>query len=60
VQFIVVTQNIDTDESNPMAQFLLHIMAASPELERELIRERVTADPIYVPCPTVGMARGVV
>jgi DNA invertase Pin-like site-specific DNA recombinase len=24
VRFIAVTQNIDTDESNPMARFLLH------------------------------------
>jgi DNA invertase Pin-like site-specific DNA recombinase len=43
VRFIAVTQNLDTDESNPMARFLLHIMAAFAELERELIRERVTA-----------------
>ena len=28
VRFIAVTQNIDTDESNPMARFLLHIMTA--------------------------------
>jgi DNA invertase Pin-like site-specific DNA recombinase len=38
-----VTQNIDTNESNPMARFLLHIMAAFAELEREMIRERVVA-----------------
>jgi DNA invertase Pin-like site-specific DNA recombinase len=38
-----MTQNIDTDESNPMARFLLHIMAAFAELEREIIRERVVA-----------------
>jgi DNA invertase Pin-like site-specific DNA recombinase len=43
VRFIAVTQNIDTDDSNPMARFLLHILAAFAELERELIRERVTA-----------------
>jgi putative DNA-invertase from lambdoid prophage Rac len=43
IRFIAVTQNIDTDESNPMARFLLHIMAAFAELEREIIRERVTA-----------------
>jgi putative DNA-invertase from lambdoid prophage Rac len=43
VRFIAVTQNLDTDESNPMARFLLHIMAAFAELERELIRERVVA-----------------
>ena len=43
VRFIAITQNIDTDDSNPMTRFLLHILAAFAELERELIRERVTA-----------------
>jgi DNA invertase Pin-like site-specific DNA recombinase len=43
VRFIAITQNIDTDDSNPMARFLLHILAAFAELERQLIRERVTA-----------------
>ena len=43
LRFIAVTQNLDTDESNPMARFMLHIMAAFAELERELICERVTA-----------------
>jgi DNA invertase Pin-like site-specific DNA recombinase len=43
VRFLAVTQNIDTHESNPMARFLLHIMAAFAELEREIIRERVLA-----------------
>jgi putative DNA-invertase from lambdoid prophage Rac len=43
VRFIAMTQNIDTDEGNPMARFLLHIMAAFAELEREIIRERVVA-----------------
>src|SRR5215204_672922 len=43
VRFIAITQNTDTDDSNPMAQFLLHILAAFAKLERELIRERVTA-----------------
>jgi DNA invertase Pin-like site-specific DNA recombinase len=43
VRFIAATQNLDTDESNPMSRFLLHIMAAFAELEREIIRERVTA-----------------
>ena len=43
VRFIAMTQNIDTDDSNPMSRFLLHILAAFAELERELIRERVTA-----------------
>ena len=41
VRWIAVTQHLDTDESNPMARFLLHIMAAFAELEREMIRERV-------------------
>jgi DNA invertase Pin-like site-specific DNA recombinase len=43
IRFVAVTQNIDTDESNPTSRFLLHIMAAFSELERELIRERVVA-----------------
>jgi putative DNA-invertase from lambdoid prophage Rac len=41
VRWIATTQNLDTDEANPMARFLLQIMAAVAELEREMIRERV-------------------
>ena len=41
IRFLAITQNIDTDESNPMSRFLLHIFAAFAELEREMIRERV-------------------
>lgn len=43
VRFLAVTQNIDTDESNPMSRFMLHILAAFAELEREMIRERVSS-----------------
>ena len=43
VRFLAVTQNLDTDQSNPMSRFLLHILAAFAELEREMIRERVIA-----------------
>jgi DNA invertase Pin-like site-specific DNA recombinase len=43
VRFIAVTQNIDTDESNPMSRFMLHIFGAFAELEREMIRERTVA-----------------
>jgi len=43
VRFLAVTQNLDTDETNPMSRFLLHILAAFSELEREMIRERVRA-----------------
>lgn len=43
VRFLAVTQNIDTDETNPTSRFFLHIMAAFAELEREMIRERVRA-----------------
>jgi DNA invertase Pin-like site-specific DNA recombinase len=43
IRFLAVTQNIDTDENNPMSRFLLHIFAAFGELEREMIRERVTS-----------------
>ena len=43
VRFLAVTQNLDTDESNPLSRFRLHILAAFAELEREMIRERVRA-----------------
>jgi putative DNA-invertase from lambdoid prophage Rac len=43
VRFLAVTQNLDTDESNPMSRFMLHILAAFAELEREIIRERVSS-----------------
>jgi putative DNA-invertase from lambdoid prophage Rac len=43
VRFIAITQNIDTDESNPMSRFMLQILMAFSEMEREMIRERVTA-----------------
>jgi DNA invertase Pin-like site-specific DNA recombinase len=33
----------DTDESNPASRFLLHILMAAAEFERELIRERSLA-----------------
>jgi DNA invertase Pin-like site-specific DNA recombinase len=46
VRFIVTSQNIDTDESNPAARFLLHILMAAAEFERELIRERAAAGQI--------------
>jgi putative DNA-invertase from lambdoid prophage Rac len=57
VRFIAITQNIDTDDTNPMARFLLHILAAFAEIERELIRERVT--PVYV-LPKRGVSRSAV
>jgi DNA invertase Pin-like site-specific DNA recombinase len=40
IRFIATSQNIDTDESNPAARFLLHVIMAAAEFERELIRER--------------------
>jgi len=40
---IAVTQNIDTDESNPMARLLMHLMGAFSEFEREMIRDRIVA-----------------
>ena len=43
VRFLAVSQNIDTDESNPTSRLMLHILAAVAELEREMIRERVCA-----------------
>src|SRR5581483_7664098 len=43
VRFLAVSQSTDTDESNPTARLLLHILASVAEFERELIRERVRA-----------------
>ena len=43
VRFLAVSQSIDTDESNPTARLLLHILASVAEFERELIRERTLA-----------------
>ena len=36
VRFLAVSQNIDTDESNPTSRLMLHILAAVAEFEREL------------------------
>src|SRR5579863_3467050 len=43
IRWIAVTQNLDTDESNPMSRLMLTIMAAFAEFEREMIKERVKA-----------------
>jgi putative DNA-invertase from lambdoid prophage Rac len=43
VRFLAITQGIDTDESNPAAKFLLQVLGAAAEFERELIRERALA-----------------
>ena len=43
VRFIATSQGLDTDESNPASKLLMHILAAVAQIERELIRERVSA-----------------
>jgi len=43
VRFIATTQGIDTDTANPVSRFLISILSAAAELERELIGERVRA-----------------
>jgi DNA invertase Pin-like site-specific DNA recombinase len=40
VRFIAVTQGLDTDQSNPTATLLLHILSAVAEFERQIIKER--------------------
>jgi DNA invertase Pin-like site-specific DNA recombinase len=40
VRFIATTQGLDTDQSNPTAALLLHILSAVAEFERSMIRER--------------------
>lgn len=43
VRFVSMTQGIDTDSRNPASRFMLHILAAVAELERDMILERVDA-----------------
>ena len=43
IRFIAVEQGIDSDKSNAMSRFMVHIMSAFAELEREMIHERVVA-----------------
>lgn len=43
VRFIVTTQGLDTDQSNPMAKLLTHLLGAFAEFERSLIAERTSA-----------------
>jgi DNA invertase Pin-like site-specific DNA recombinase len=43
VRFLAVSQGLDTDQSNPTAQLLLHILAAVAQFEWELIRERASS-----------------
>jgi DNA invertase Pin-like site-specific DNA recombinase len=43
VRWIAVTQNLDTDEANPVGRLLLHILASVAEFERSMIQERVRA-----------------
>lgn len=40
VRFIAASQGLDLDRSNPVSRFLLHVLGAAAEFERELIRER--------------------
>jgi putative DNA-invertase from lambdoid prophage Rac len=43
IRFIAVEQGIDSDKANAMSRFMVHIMSAFAELEREMIQERVLA-----------------
>src|SRR5579862_3865163 len=43
IRFIAISQGLDTDQSNPTSQLLMHILAAVAQFERELIHERVSA-----------------
>jgi DNA invertase Pin-like site-specific DNA recombinase len=36
IQFIAVTQGLDTDQRNPASRFLLHVLGAAAEFERAL------------------------
>ena len=43
VRFVAPTQGIDTDKQSPTSRFLMQILAAFAELERNMIVERVKA-----------------
>jgi DNA invertase Pin-like site-specific DNA recombinase len=43
IRFVAVTQALDTDQQNPASRFLLHVLGAAAEFERQLIRERSVA-----------------
>jgi DNA invertase Pin-like site-specific DNA recombinase len=43
IQFIAVTQNLDTDQRQPASKFLLHVLGAAAEFEWSPIRERIQA-----------------
>ena len=43
IRFVAITEAIDTDNSNPGARLMLHLIGAFAEYEREMIRERVRA-----------------
>ena len=43
VRFLAITQGIDTDQGNPTSKFLMAILAAMAELERDMIVERTNA-----------------
>jgi putative DNA-invertase from lambdoid prophage Rac len=47
IRFIAVEQGIDSDKANAMSRFMVHIMSAFAELEREMIHERVLAGVRY-------------
>lgn len=43
VRFLAVSQNLDTDSSNPASGLLFHVLAAIAEFERELLIERTNS-----------------
>ena len=43
VRFIATTQALDTDNRNPASKFLLQVLGAAAEFERELIQDRPKA-----------------
>ena len=43
IRFHVPSQGIDTDNHSPLGKFMVHILGAFAELERDLIAERVSA-----------------
>ena len=59
MRFVAISQGIDTDERNPASRFLLQILAAVADFEREMIRGALdrSAGNISETARTLGLTR---
>jgi DNA invertase Pin-like site-specific DNA recombinase len=57
VRWLSITQNLDTDQTNPMARFMIGILAVFAEFERDITRERCLAGIAQAPRSRVQLGR---